>query len=87
MIPHFKIERDPYDYRKYIIKRKVWLCPPFYDMRVMTKNEFLGDLNYYGDYVLGQETAVFKSKDDAMDALYRYAQINGIVEVIVKSKS
>lgn len=82
MIPRFKIERE--GNKRYVIKRKAWLLPPLYEMRLMTKNEFIGDLNSYGDYVLSKETAVFKSVDDAYDALHQYAQIHGIVEVVVK---
>jgi hypothetical protein len=82
MIPRFKIERE--GNKRYVIKRKAWLLPPLYEMRLMTKNEFIGDLNSYGDYVLSKEEAVFKSLDDAYDALHQYAQINGIVEVVVK---
>jgi len=82
MIPKFKIERE--GNMRYVIKRKAWLLPPLYEMRTMTKNEFIGDLTNYGDYVLSKEIATFKSKDQAYDALHQYAQIHGIVEVVVK---
>lgn len=85
MIHRFKIERLKYDrIGRYVIKRKVWLLPPIYYMKTMTKNEFFGGLTNYGDNVLSREDAHFKSPDQAQDALNQYAQINGITEVIMK---
>jgi hypothetical protein len=84
MIPSFQILKV--ESKKYIIKRKVILLYPFYAMQVMAKNEFIGDLTHYGDYVLAQKDAEFHSLDDAYDALHQHAMIEGFPEVIVKVK-
>lgn len=84
MVPHFQIVKD--GIRRYIIKRRAWLLPPITEMRTMTKNEFFGDLNEYGNHVLSNEVAVFKSKNDAYDAISLYAQIHGITEIIIRER-
>jgi hypothetical protein len=84
MIPHFRIQRV--EYKKYIIKRKVWLLYPFYTMRRMTRDEFFGDITAYGEYVMSEHNAEFKSLDDAYSALHIHAMIKGYPEVILKVK-
>lgn len=82
MIQRFKIEKNRFG--AYIIKRHVWLLPPFYEMRTMTQNEFFGNLNHYGESVLSREDATFKTYDQARDAIQVYAQIKGISEITLK---
>lgn len=82
MIPHFRIHKI--DYRRYVIKRKIWLLYPLYHMKVMTKNEFFGDLTSYGEYVMGEREATFNTLDEAYDALHVHAMIKGYPEVILK---
>ena len=80
MIPHFKIEKS--EHRYYEIKRKIRFYP-FYYMRTMTKNEFVGDLTRHGHSAL-RDFATFKTIDDAFNALQQHDTINGFTEVVVK---
>ena len=82
MIPSFKIERE--GTKKYYIKRKTWLLCPFFELRIMTKDEFMPDLTQYGNYVYSKEYATFVSIDHAYEALHQYAALNGHNEIIVK---
>ena len=85
MIRRFEIKKSKNDkLDRYVIKRKSWLIPPIYYMRTMTKNEFFGGLTNYGDSLLSQDNAYFRSLDQAYDALHQHAQIKGVTEVIVK---
>jgi len=85
MVHRFIIEKDKFGYAGgYLIKKKSWLIPPLYQTRTMTKNEFFASLTRYGEDVLSRENAYFNSLQHAKEALHRYAQINGLTEIIVK---
>ena len=82
MIPSFKIQRE--GAKKYYVKRKTWLLYPLFELRTMTKDEFMPDLTHYGNYVYSREYATFISLDHAYEALHQYAALHGYNEIIVK---
>jgi hypothetical protein len=82
MKPKFQITKE--NNKRYIIKKKEYLLFPFTYMKVMSKAEFIPDLNEYGYSVLVEEWATFKSIKDSFDALSVWSSIKGIEEIIVK---
>ncbi len=82
MLQKYKIIKK--DYRRHIIKKRIWLCPPVYAQ--MFKDEFY-DSNFFAPYFSGnfyRELADFKTIEGAYDALHQHAQLNGLTEIIVK---
>lgn len=77
-IPKYKIIKK--DYRRFIIKRQIWLCPPIYAQ--MFKDEFLEPYVCLG--FVDREFADFKTIEGAYDALHQHAQLNGLTQIIVK---
>lgn len=67
----------------YVIKKRVIVFPFFY-LRTMNKTEFNPYINEYGLSVIENQYANFRTVDHCFNAIYKWAAINGIEEVVIK---